>query len=351
MKIVYVCEKIIRNILSLNPFLVGKKEKGYKYLELNKHFFGVRIPKKIAINGIKALQINNKCSAGKKIVVETNAGELNLYIAYQHRCVFSHMSNVATSGIDLYEKVEEKEKWIGNIHPDNNVQMQVKRHIVLSEGEKNIEFYFPPFAQIKRVVIGVPALYYIRLCEKSDKLPIIVYGSSISQGCAASRAALSYVNLVQRGAKHDVLNFGFSESARGEKEIINYIATIKAKAFIIEYDHNVSCDILRRTHLAVYTKIREYQKDCLIIFMTRFSGGISITKREENERVNIIKSTYEYALKTGDGNVSLILGYQVMPMKNKTDFFVDDRHPNDAGMQEIAKRILHELEIKGYMND
>ncbi len=351
MKIVHIYEKIIRKILSMNPFWRFGKKKGYKHLELEKQLFDVRIPKKIAINGSRALQINNKCSAGKKIVVKTNANQLDIYIAYQHRCVFSHMSNVAASGIDLYEKVEEKEKWIGNIHPDNNVQMQVKRHIVLSEGEKNIEFYLPPFAQIKSVVIGVPALCYIQSCEKSNTLPIIVYGSSISQGCAASRAALSYVNLIQRWAKIDVLNFGFSESARGEKEIINYIATIKAKAFVIEYDHNVSCDILRRTHLDVYTKIREYQKECLIIFMTRFSGGISITKCEENERINIIKSTYEYALKIGDSNVRLILGNQVMSMEDKTDFFVDDRHPNDAGMQKIAKRIMYELEMKEYTND
>lgn len=301
--------------------------------------FNGRIDEKSNIMMSKSIRKNNFFPAGKRIILQTKAVTLKLYALYSKIEVLNNMSINATSGIDIYIEKEDEFKWLKTISPSNYFSMSSYGELKFdTNDEKRIIIYLPSYSSLEKLYCVSEKDNDIKVVDNS-KNEIVLYGSSISQGCSASRAALSFCNLLSRFSKRNVLNFGFSESARGEKEIIEYISKLNSEIYIIEYDHNSSVEELNSNHANLYKTIRKYNPNSLIIFMSRLSGGISISEDEEIKRNNIINETYQYALNNGDTKVRFINGSNVIT-QNKDMFFADDRHPNDAGMKVICEALM-----------
>lgn len=293
----------------------------------------IRIPVDILRTLSRSIKANNAFPAGKIIEFETQRGLLHFQVLYKKRCVLKHMSIMGTSGVDVYLVEGESYSWVKCIAPDSNIQMYIKDTVKLGDGKKKICCFMPLYASINNFLVDDDVF----ILKKEKKAKIALYGSSITQGCAASRPALCYSNILARRFNCEILNFGFSESAKGEHEVIEYISNIGVQIMVIEYDHNVSVKELKNSHLAVYKTIRNIS-NCWIIFMSRFSGGVSISVGEETERVEIIKSTYEYALSERDKKVRFIDG-RMLFNNDKSNYFVDGVHPNDLGMYCISEKI------------
>ena len=56
--------------------------------------------------------------------------------------------------------------------------------------------------------------------------PVVVYGTSITQGANASRPGMAYTNILSRRLNVEFVNLGFSGSGRGEPEVAEVIAGI-----------------------------------------------------------------------------------------------------------------------------
>lgn len=308
-----------------------------------------RLPDQIANISSKGIRLNSKFSAGMKLSFQTDADDVCFKVLYKKRVLLKHMSIKASCGLDIYVKNEEDThtNWVGCFEPYNNVSMYAEKRYKLGQGDKNIIVYLPPFAQIDKLVCEIGKNNIFKQIFNDEQKTAVVYGSSITHGCAASRPSLSYSNLISRKMNMKVINMGFSESAKGDLNIINYISNLHPQAFIVEYDHNATLEELRNTHFNVYSTLRNGNEDALIILLTRLSGGISISVEEEKERINIIKDTYKKAISSGDKNIYLILGNEILPLK-KEDYFVDDRHPNDRGMECIADHICKLLNERGF---
>ena len=308
-----------------------------------------RLPDRMNIQLSKGILANSKFSAGMTVSFATNASTINLRVLYKKKRLFQHMSRKASSGIDIYVKSKTTYRWITCISPVSDGSMLAKETIHLNKGEKQIKLFLPPFAEIAFIYVGINKSNSFQQIPTLIDKPILIYGSSITQGCAASRPSLSYTNLIARKLNRTIINMGFSESAKGEEELIRYLSTLNPSVCIIEYDHNASEDELRLTHKSVYNIFRERNKDCLIIIMSRFSGGLSISQAEEQRRIDIIKETYNFAKNNGDMNIEVIYGNTFF-QNNREDYFVDDRHPNDLGMMAIAEAICSIIHKRGLDN-
>lgn len=298
----------------------------------------------------KNIRVNGKYSAGEKIVIKTDAEKIKAVILYRRRSILKNMSYIASSGVDIYEDINNSgEKWCKCIAPDSAVQMMVQDRLDLEKGIKNLVLYLPPYAQIHRILLlfGGGTVYPL----KGEKRKVItVYGSSISQGCAASRPGLAYTSLLSRYFDVWINNCAFSEGARGEAYVISNIVIKKeCDVFIIEYDHNSPLDEFFQRHLDVYKCIREHSK-APIIFMSRISGGLSESFDEERERISIIKKTLAYAKENSDAQVWFIDGNKIAG-KFRDLCLADDRHPNDMGMARIADSISIILREKVRLHD
>ncbi len=327
-----ICKKIS---YYWNSIFINKK--GYYNILLENRN---RLPKELEISN--AINNNNSFLAGRRIILETKDTIITIKVIYKNKITFNHMSEIATSGIDIYE-YNNNYVWLGTVSPNNCLSMKATKTVMIDKGFNNVILYLPPFAEIKSLLIKSDQ--GVKIIEE-EKPKIIVYGSSISQGCAASRASLSYVNVLSRLVDYQIMNFGYSEGCRGEKEIINYISNLHADIYLIEYDHNSEIEELRKNHINVYKNIRNENKKSKIVFLSRISGGISVSKEENDRRLKIITDTYKFAKDNNDNNVFFINGDEIFD-NNKDLLLVDDRHPNDMGMNLIANKIFSIISEQG----
>ena len=294
--------------------------------------------KKYAKNVSRAVNKSACYSAGKIVRFSTDGEMISVSVKYKKRAILSNMDGNATSSLDVYS-VGNIYNYLGSICPNNRIKMRATATFELKTANKSITneiaIFLPGFAEIGELKINVKGNIYK---SQKKRKRISIYGSSISQGCSASRVSFSYGSIVAITNDADLINMGFSEGAKGESDIIREFSNCKADYYIIEYDHNADIERLKTTHRKVYECVRANNPDSVIILISRISGGVSITQEESKVRQKIIQKTLEYGISKGDKNLYLIDGYVLTDEGNKK-YLKDDRHPNDLGMQYIANKI------------
>lgn len=326
-----------------NEVTVFQKQESFNSLTSFFHCSNkARAPEKIIEEYGKRILRLNRMESGKTVCFSTDEVELTITVIFNDYIVPSNMSLIGACGIDIYFVDHGKYQWKTTIFPNSQTCMYIKKTIYFQKGEKEIIFYLPSYASLKLLNLTIRKGYslYKHNCQFTEG-EISIYGSSISQGCASSRPGLSYSNILGRFLHMDVKNFGYSESALGQPHLIKYIAKQHSDIFILEYDHNASVSQLKSTHLQVYLNIRKENPNSIIVLMSRFSGGLSISLEEEKERNEIIFETYQIGIKNGDKKLIFIRGNEIASDKEK--YFTDDRHPNDFGMYLLATTIYNRI--------
>ena len=149
------------------------------------------------------------------------------------------------------------------------------------------------------------------------------------------------------------INLGFAGSCRGEETMANYLASLSASVFVIDYDHNASDPKeLEERHYPLYKRIRDKNPKTPIVFITRPNperGGrngannVTYLNYEQNDRqkktYNVIYDTYVRAKNEGDENVYFIDGRTLFGTELRELCTVDGTHPNDVGFYRMAKTI------------
>ena len=147
--------------------------------------------------------------------------------------------------------------------------------------------------------------------------------------------------MISRALSTDYINLGFSGSAGAETAIAEYIASLDISIFVYDYDHNApDTAFLEATHKNMFDIIRKKHPTLPIIMISR---PISSDTQDMKNRFDIIKNTYDTAIKDGDKNVYLIDGPTLMALCGE-EGTVDRTHPTDFGFYLMANRIAAELE-------
>lgn len=288
-----------------------------------------------------------ECTAGGRIRFQTDSSSVHVYGRYGNILKLPWFSDYGANGIDIYiggkwrstlYASDEKSKSFSEVYKIENIYQETTE----------IEIVLPNYASIDDIMIGVERGSNVELPKPyTVQKPIVFYGSSITQGCAASRSSLSFPYLVADYFDADFVNEGFSGSALGELSVAAAIAEIDASAFVLEYDHNTkTVEELNSTHYEFYRTIREAHPETPIVLLSRISGGYSIDLEETEQRDAVIRKTYEKALAEGDENIYFIDGCDIS--QGNAQMLADDRHPNDYGMQEIAGAVIKCLEQAGW---
>ena len=111
--------------------------------------------------------------------------------------------------------------------------------------------------------------------------------------------------------------------------------------FVLDYDHNApTAEHLAQTHEKMFKAVRNAHPEIPIIIMPK---PIYYVAENENPRQEIIKKTYENALKAGDKNVYFIESSELMALCGN-DGTVDGCHPTDLGFYSMAKAIEKVME-------
>ena len=315
---------------------------GVFYEEKTKRF--VRLDSKIAEKTSKSVGELNPLTSGGRVRFATESGKISITVKYKDKTAFPHMTSIGTSGFVLTENIGDRSKYVysfvvGHFSNDETVRNNGFTITKTLKGGKMRYYtlYFPLYNDVEELKLGFEENAKVDSGYKyKDVLPIVYYGSSITQGGCASRPDLMYPSLIEKFTNIDFINFGFSGSALGEETIIDYISKIDCSVFVCDYDFNApNAEYLKPSILQLYKTYRKNKKDVPIVFISNpdyywYANG--------KERFNAIKNTYDYAKSQGDDKVYLIHG---------KDFFgkewgictVDGVHPNDLGFYKMAKKI------------
>lgn len=200
-----------------------------------------------------------------------------------------------------------------------------------------VTVFLPRVVHVDKIVISLDDNAQVLPCTpyKIEK-PIVWYGSSITHGGSSNSPSKCYVALVSEmlGANH--VNLGFGGSAKGEKEMAEYIATLDMTAFIMDYEHNSSSvEELKITHKRFFDIIRKAQPDLPIMIITRPDVNEDSYMHCCQTR-RVIMDTFHQALDNGDTKVDFIDGFYLWGNYERETCTDDGCHPNEKGFARMA---------------
>ncbi len=281
------------------------------------------------------------CTSGGTARVITDARELTLTARLRFdRSDMNAMSRTGHSGFDFYLRREGGTPVHLPCRPEFTGDRIVSR-LTLPEdipaGAYELLILFPLYNGVEEPELLLPEGSGARAPEGEEKLPILFYGSSITQGGNASRPGCCYVNRLSLALSRPVVNFGFSGSAMGEPGLAELIGGLALNAVVLDYDHNAP-DIghLRLTHEPFFRVIRAAQPSLPVVMLSKCDFGRSLD--DNGSRREVVRRTFENAKRDGDRNVYFVDGEEFFG-ELRDHCTVDGVHPNDLGFHRMAGRL------------
>lgn len=304
-----------------------------------------RMPREIAQSVSETVgQLNGNTSGGR---VRFATDSKYVIVRAAMPCVLhrSIMPLLSTSGFDLYQNEAGRETYVGGFKPPVDMTDGYE-NILYFPNRKMRQFtlYMPLLNDVSDLFVGVePGAALGAGAPYRHAQPVLYYGSSITQGAAASRPGMTYAAQISRALDRDFINLGFAGAARGEQTIAQYMAGLDFSAFVSDYDHNAPTpEHLSATHYALYEAIRERHPETPYIMVSR--PVTSYQNEDSARRRAIVMNSYARALSLGDKNVYFVDGYTLFGTDGMEDCLADGVHPNDLGLYRMAGVIGKVLE-------
>ena len=314
---------------------------GITYDSQEKRF--VRMPLDVAKTVSEGVGYLAKHTAGGRLCFATDSKSLEITVTYSGLEMMQHMPLTGSAGFSLFERTPSGEQFIANLTPCPHQNDGFTAAASLAD-EKMREYvlYFPLYNNVSSLSVALDEKASVKKGKAyREVLPILYYGSSITQGGCANRPDNAYEALICKKNGIDFSNLGFSGSAKAEKEMIAYLGGLNCSLFVCDYDHNApNADYLEATHYALYEGYRALRPDTPILFITK----PDYTRDSEGERrIKIIRDTYKKAKKAGDKQVFFLSGKRFYGKENCWNFAVEGCHPTDYGFALMAKQIYKKM--------
>lgn len=346
--------------------------------------FWNRLP---AAAGLPAAGINggvyglSKDSAGMSVRFSTNATSIAVrYTLISANVDMWHMPSTGVSGADLYAfdatasegGVAGAWRWIATckvVAPSEKGALPTVNSILSFphetrpagfSGEVRYKLHLPTYNGIRDdVEIGVEAGASIPSPDpaaSSEPRPIVWYGTSIAQGCCASRPGQIFTNQIARrlSPNRDVINLGFSGSGIMNLGVTKFITAIDAAMIVIDCNWNMNAAEITANMAPLVSYLRSNGHPTTPLVMVEGTTGgqqwISPTNRHTNQTANRLafQAAYNAILaKTGDKHLHQVSGDALYhhPANSTTleweptyeDPTVGGLHPTDLGHTRIAE--------------
>lgn len=319
-----------------------------------------RLPAK-AKNAVREAVWNlSKSSAGMQLRFQSDANEITIKYIVTGAKQMAHMPAIGVSGVDLYSR-SINGKWLWAAGKFSFGDTVIYRYSALDgkdQGVANREYtlFLPLYNTVTWMEVTVPKQSYFKPLPVRNDKPIVVYGTSITQGACASRPGLAWTNILGRKLDRPVINLGFSGNGRLEKELIDLILEIDAKIYVLDCLPNltapgyVSTAELKRRIIASVLQIQTSRPLTPILF-TEHDGYSDeeinpVRRKEYTDANNAFKQVFDSLVKAGVKNIYR-LGKEEINQDIET--MVDGVHPNDIGMMRYAE--AYEKRIREIINE
>ncbi len=303
----------------------------------------------------------SKHSAGLMIRFRSNASEIKIRYGTrwdknttQVDFGLNHMPATGVSGVDLYAiDSDGNELWLtGQRQFGDTITYNfdgLKPNDPYHNLGREYRLYLPLYNQVKWLEIGTSDSTFFRpLAVRKDK-PIVVYGTSIAHGAVASRPGMAWTSILSRKMDRPLINLGFSGNGRLEPEVIDYVAEIDAKIFILDCLPNLTPlswskigikngDQLEEVIKSAVRQLRTKHLNTPILLVEQPGYSESAIKDERKNatlEVNKIQKKAFYKLKKE--GISNLYYLNKEEINLQQDDMVDGTHPTDLGMMHYAE--------------
>ncbi len=160
-----------------------------------------RLPQKYKKSVRKEVWELSENSAGVSISFLSDTTEIVVKWSIKHDLKMNHMTDAGIKGIDLYEKKNDNWHYIGTGLPNGKENEQT----LLKGASKTLReycLYLPLYDTVTNLQLGLDDDCTFEEAINKN-LPIVFYGTSITQGGCASRPGLVHTNIISRKLDHE----------------------------------------------------------------------------------------------------------------------------------------------------
>jgi len=252
-----------------------------------------------------------------------------------------HMPATGVSGLDLYVKTAAgKWQWVAVGRPAAETTT-AQLATGLAAGEKEFLLYLPLYNGVSSVEIGLPKGSTLKKADArpADKqVPIIFYGTSITQGGCASRPGMVHTAILGRKLDRPVINLGFSGNGTLDMDIAALLGEVDAAVYVLDCLPNLNAaQVTERTEPFVKA-LRKAKPNTPILLVEDRNYANSpalpaLAKRNADSHV-ACKKAFDALIAAGDKNLFYLPGDKLIG--DDGEGTVDGSHPTDLGFMRQA---------------
>jgi hypothetical protein len=280
-------------------------------------------------------------SAGICVRFVTDATQLwGRWTVRKDKLALPHMPASGVSGLDLYVRHQGQWQWLGAARPYGTLTTEQRLTTGMTPERRECLLYLPLYNGTAKLEIGVPSEAKCELppARPGTMKPVVFYGTSIVQGCAASRPGMPYPAILGRRLDWPAINLGFSGNAVCEPEVASLLAELDPAVYVLDPLPNMSPESVAARLPAFIARLRQAHPRTPIVLVEHTEFGdapVVASRRAGYSRSNAaLRQIFEQRVKAGDRRLFYIPGGHLLGDDGQGT--VDRVHPNDLGFMRMA---------------
>ena len=321
--------------------------------------FFTRLPADLQNVARKSLWDLAQNSAGMAIRFRSNAKCIGAEWKPLNNFGMSHMTPTGVRGLDLYTLEDGEWLFVGAGQPNGKTSRNIFRRNMKGEMREYI-MYLPLYDGIIDLAIGVDSAAVVEkphvadLVPSKNNLPIVFYGTSVTQGGCATRPGMAFPAIMERKLHKETINLGFSGHGRMDKCVGDKIAQIPASMYVIDCLSNCTIDMVRDSTDHFVRAIVEANPDVPVILLSNYCYPYQYLdeqfQKDTEEENALWKEFAEKFRKEGYKNVRYLDAYAKGNMKKSPigpdhEGTVDGGHMTDLGFLRYADFLIKKLKF------
>ena len=285
-------------------------------------------------------------SAGLYIRFRSNSTSVHARWTSTYGSWLNNMTPTGVRGLDLYVLVDGKWLYAGSGKPSQEKTSTDCLVRNMTPEPREYLLYLSLYDGIDSLEIGVDegtTLEPARAVTPRRERPVVMYGTSILQGCSASRPGMAHTNILSRALDREVINLGFSGNALLDLEIARLMASVPdPAAYVLDYAPNAYAPMIREHGEEFFRILRDAHPDVPVIFVedvifphTRFDSAI---RKEVQDKNFEQKALFERLKKQGEKGIYYVAAEGMTGAEGEGT--ADSIHLTDLGMQRYADMLL-----------